>query len=348
MSGSGSHPKVKKNEILETTGPGIYSCIGTAPQIMENIFKKNRIGIYIESGEPLIFNNEIKNCFESAVVFTTVGDSGCGGEISMCIIRENEENGIVVKGLKCSPRIHANPDISLCRLSGIKVIDRAYPTISNNVIKNNLAQGILLVEGSSAHIIKNVIEENMKANIALGGILSGDTVIERNTIVRGRAEGIFMIEGEHAIIMKNIIKENMDGILLSSASPLLTHNEIVDNRRCGVIMVGQCNPKVCRNSIIKNYACGILVRQNSLGVIEKNEVIFLSFSKSCCNAYNNKFRLRKTITNYQFMNSTRPDSSEYGQATTWKEHSTRQYQDASCSKKITWLLLRFDIRDFRF
>ncbi len=272
LTGSASHPKIKKNEILETTGTGIYCSVGTAPQIMENILRKNRMGIYVESADPLIFKNEIKNCFESAVVFSTVGDVGCGGEMSMCTVRENEENGIWIKGVKCSPKIIGNPDISLCRLAGIKVSDHAHPTISGNFVKNNLAQGILLVEGSSAHILKNEIEENMKANIAFGGMMSGDTVIERNLITKGRAEGIFMVEGEHAIIVSNVIKENMDGVLLSAASPLIANNEIVANRRCGIIMVSQCNPKVVHNLIIKNYACGVLIRQNSLGIIEKNEV----------------------------------------------------------------------------
>jgi len=278
--GAGSHPKLKKNEIIETTGPGINCCVGTAPHIMENVLRKNKVGIYVESADPLIFKNEIKNCFESAVIFTTIGEAGCGGELSMCSIRENEENGVLVRGMKCNPKINANPDISLSRLAGIKVCDRAHPTISNNYIKNNLAQGILIVEGASAHIIKNELEENMKANIAFGGMLSGDTVIERNIIIRGRAEGIFMIEGEHAMIIKNTVKENMDGILLSSASPLIIHNDVSENRRCGVILIGQCNPKVVRNSIIKNYACGILVRQNSLGIIEKNEVIFIRLNKN--------------------------------------------------------------------
>ena len=275
LYGSGSHPKIKKNEILETNGIGIYCYYGTAPQIIENLLRKNHLGIFVESAEPIIFRNEIRNCFESAVVFTTIEEIGCGGELSMCTIRENEECGVIVKGRMCNPKIYCNLEISLSKLAGIKVCERAHPVISNNLIKNNLGQGILLVEGSSAHILRNDIEGNVKANIAFGGILSGDTVIEQNNIVSGRSEGIFMIEGEYALITQNVIKENMDGILLSTASPLVSHNRIIDNKRCGIVMINSCNPKITHNKIIKNYACGILIRQNSLGFIDKNEVIFV-------------------------------------------------------------------------
>jgi len=275
LLGSNSHPKIKKNEINETNGPGIFCFIDTGPQIMENSFNKNKSGVFVESADPLIFRNDILNSSESGVVFTTIEEATCRGEMVMCTVKESEENGVLIKGLNCNPKIHSNLQIGLSKLAGIKVAEKAHPIISNNVIKNNLAQGILIVEGASAHISKNIIDENMKANIAFGGMLSGDTVIHHNTITNGRAEGIFMIEGEYAIITKNKIKKNMDGILLSAASPLVSENKIEENRRCGIIMVSHCDPRVFRNLIVNNYMCGILMRQNSMGAIEKNEVILI-------------------------------------------------------------------------
>ena len=52
----------------------------------------------------------------------------------------------------------------------------------------------MLAETTSAHIEQNDIYTNFKANIALGGINSGDTMIVRNRIRESRAEGIFMLE----------------------------------------------------------------------------------------------------------------------------------------------------------
>lgn len=46
---------------------------------------------------------------------------------------------------------------------------------NTNTITNNFNQGILVVEGSHAHIIANKIEKNVKANIALGGVKTGMT-----------------------------------------------------------------------------------------------------------------------------------------------------------------------------
>ena len=71
-----------------------------------------------------------------------------------------------------------------------------------NVISNNYNQGILIVEGSCAHIISNKIEGNIKANIALGGKVSGKTRIRYNYILNSRSgEGIFCIDGEEGLLI---------------------------------------------------------------------------------------------------------------------------------------------------
>ena len=65
-----------------------------------------------------------------------------------------------------------------------------------NVIQGNYNQGILIVEGSSAEIIANKIENNIKANIALGGEQTGKTRIMYNYIFNSKSgEGIFVVEG---------------------------------------------------------------------------------------------------------------------------------------------------------
>ncbi len=53
------------------------------------------------------------------------------------------------------------------------------------------------METSSAHIEKNKINSNIKANIAFGGFESVETVIIDNEINKGRSEGIYIIEGGH-------------------------------------------------------------------------------------------------------------------------------------------------------
>ena len=73
-----------------------------------------------------------------------------------------------------------------------------------NVISHNYNQGILIVEGSSAEIIANKIEENIKANIAIGGKKTGETRIMYNYILNSKSgEGIFVVEGESNLLIED-------------------------------------------------------------------------------------------------------------------------------------------------
>ena len=60
----------------------------------------------------------------------------------------------------------------------------------------NYCQGVLLEESTCADIFSNHIVDNMKANIALGGVISGETIIKYNQIERSKCEGIFVGEGD--------------------------------------------------------------------------------------------------------------------------------------------------------
>lgn len=77
------------------------------------------------------------------------------------------------------------------------------------------------MEGTSAHIEKNEIYTNYKANIAYGGDNSSDTVIMNNKIHSARSEGIFAIENGYSWIYKNDIYNNNDGLILFDSSTLV-------------------------------------------------------------------------------------------------------------------------------
>jgi hypothetical protein len=62
----------------------------------------------------------------------------------------------------------------------------------------------LIVEGSSAEIIANKIENNIKANIALGGEQTSKTRIMYNYIFNSKSgEGIFVVEGERELLIED-------------------------------------------------------------------------------------------------------------------------------------------------
>ena len=93
-----------------------------------------------------------------------------------------------------------------------------------------------MVETSSAMIEKNEITDNIKANIALGGMNSLNTYIVRNIITGGRCEGIFIVEGGDCWITHNTISENNDGIVCMSSVPEITKNEINKNKSNGIYL----------------------------------------------------------------------------------------------------------------
>jgi len=80
----------------------------------------------------------------------------------------------------------------------------------------------LIVEGSSAKIISNKIDSNIKANIALGGKDSGKTRIKYNYIENSKSEGIFVLEGEDKLVIEdNQICGNYDGIVMVCSEGLI-------------------------------------------------------------------------------------------------------------------------------
>ena len=83
------------------------------------------------------------------------------------------------------------------------------------------------MEGSFAKIISNKIDQNIKANIALGGNYSGMTKIKYNYIENSKSEGIFVVEGEEKLIIEdNQIEGNNDGIVLVNSLGIIKNNVI--------------------------------------------------------------------------------------------------------------------------
>lgn len=110
----------------------------------------------------------------------------------------------------------------------------------------------MLVESTYAHIEKNLISQNYKANLAFGGAASADTVIIDNVIRESRAEGIFVIESGFAWIIKNKIIDNADGIVLFDSTPNINGNDIEHNQRSGITCCGCSYPKIEKNKIDGN------------------------------------------------------------------------------------------------
>lgn len=142
-----------------------------------------------------------------------------------------------------------------------------------NVIQGNYNQGILIVEGSSCEIIANKIDNNIKANIALGGEKTGKTRILYNYIMNSKSgEGVFVVEGEKELLIEdNQIEFNQDGVVLVNSDGKIKGNRIVHNTRSGVLSAGRTFSHVVGN-IVEGSNTGILIKDPSELTLRKNEI----------------------------------------------------------------------------
>jgi parallel beta-helix repeat protein len=94
-----------------------------------------------------------------------------------------------------------------------------------NLIQYNFNQGILVTEGSSAQILANKLDGNIKANIACGGECSGKIRIMYNYIENSKQEGIYVVDGERELVIEdNMIESNNDGVVLVNSEGQLKDN----------------------------------------------------------------------------------------------------------------------------
>ena len=79
----------------------------------------------------------------------------CNGKIKMNDISGNQQCGVYINGRNNKALIEQNFFIGFNKMAGIKLENEANATIIKNTIMNNMGQGILIVEKSSAHIESN-------------------------------------------------------------------------------------------------------------------------------------------------------------------------------------------------
>ena len=89
---------------------------------------------------------------ENGIVTIAKNFVRCDGMIKYNVVEKNKENGIVCAGKENYTKIEKNVSISNNRRAGIKCVEGAHVTIIKNKVSSNFGQGILLVEGTSAHV----------------------------------------------------------------------------------------------------------------------------------------------------------------------------------------------------
>lgn len=90
------------------------------------------------NGKPSIYSNTIYHNFGNGIYLKATDDYHCDGKIESNDIFENE-NGIIVDGVRCKGGIVNNYKIAHNRVAGIRVINCANIDIIRNDIFENVA-----------------------------------------------------------------------------------------------------------------------------------------------------------------------------------------------------------------
>ena len=121
---------------------------------------------------------------------------------------------------------------------GITVSGQYSPLVTNNIITQNLRNGISIAPGNSPSplIAGNIISGNEVHGIFIygsTGSIDSSTILKNNVIINNGHDGIYC-QGE------------------SNISPLIVNNTIANNERNGIMLVMESNPIIINNIIWGN------------------------------------------------------------------------------------------------
>lgn len=196
---------------------------------------------------------------DATIVANTVID---GGETDSVVIFSNEDTSIL-KGFSIR---NGNRDEGG---GGININSNSSPTISDNIIENNIAThsgGGIVIDSSTPVIENNIITDNLSSNFAGGGIFvyDSDCSINGNTITSNEANtygGGIDVYKCSPNITDNTISNNSSktggGICLTESDSVIIGNIITENTANsdgGGIFIDKNEPAINVNSITENSA----------------------------------------------------------------------------------------------
>lgn len=152
LQGAEARQVVLRTRIDHLNGVGIRVHRGNKSKIKGCDISYCLTGIEVISADPLIVMNHIRQNIENGIVTIAKDFIRCDSTIKFNYIEKNKECGILCAGANNFTRIEKNPCISTNRKAGIKSFECAQIAIIKNKVFGNFSQGILLVEGTSAHV----------------------------------------------------------------------------------------------------------------------------------------------------------------------------------------------------
>jgi serine/threonine-protein kinase len=190
------------------------------------------------------------------ILITAMGcDSGTIKNIGL--YGRDKADGIVVIESKVTIE---GCNIQSMRNFGIKVEgEDSFPTIQNNVIKDNDDVGIVFALNALGKIVDNEISKNKRTGIEMQ--LRANPYVSGNSI-SGNLEGIFCRMGATGRIENNDIFQNIyHGIKIvePETRPRISNNQIRENSKAGILITDGASAVVQENRIERNQGSGIQV-----------------------------------------------------------------------------------------
>jgi parallel beta-helix repeat protein len=111
--------------------------------------------------------------------------------------------------------------------------------ISNNSFVGSTHDGIFLTGRSNAYIGNNLFTNNRGSGISAVGTSTGEI---RDNRFENTGFGLSIGQQSQVVVANNNIANNVDGVIISNnAQPMLRGNTISDNRRNGLVVLGNAN-----------------------------------------------------------------------------------------------------------
>ncbi|MEH2170286.1 MAG: DUF1565 domain-containing protein [Nostoc sp.] len=136
-------------------------------------------------------------------------------------------------------------------------VESTNPTIKNSTFTNSVREGVFVTGTGNPKIESNQFVQNKGNGISVVRTAQGEI---RNNLFQDTGFGLSINGSSTPLVVENQIVQNQDGLYISeSAKPILRKNVIQNNKRDGVVAIGNALPDLGTNE----NPGGNLIRNNT-------------------------------------------------------------------------------------
>lgn len=173
---------------------GLKLALGCGTLVSDCLISHNKFGVLVLSADPIIRSCMVTSNLSHGIYSVAAESLINRSRIEANSVDYNGRCGIQCVGDQNNSLIRQNV-VSFNKKSGICAKQGAYVKIIGNNVFKNLSMGILIHKKASAHLERNVIKKNVKANLAVCDPSPYQKpTIFNNVIKKSRCEGIILLD----------------------------------------------------------------------------------------------------------------------------------------------------------